>query len=504
MIGQLTPLQFETGSGTRQLVYVLLAGYVLLMVYLAYLGWKVNKEGDDMLTFTLARGYLGPIMLGAAFAATWSSAVIFMGVPGFGTSAGMSVFWHSWPFWFTGVVVMILIAAVFRKMGTEMGSLSLPEWIADRYDNYGLSILFAFILLANTAYVAGQFAGLAILFDTIVGLDYTTGVLIALVGVIAYVAIGGTYTDVLSDYIQAIFMSIVGLSIISVVLFVYGPFEIAAQLNSMDPMLSAPTSDFPIFSGPAQVFGVFFFAFALGFQPQLMNKYLSLRSQRDIKLFILSAAVVHTLVYFIVWNGPLALILFDELPGADYATPAVVIEVFPPILVALFGVAIISAAISTTDGLVVSIGTAIGNDAYRKYHEENTTGELSDRIERRSVWIARGTIIVVGLVAAWMALQQPAFLAILAITGIFAFISASTPVVIGGMVWDGSTALGAYAAGIVGPIAMILWQYDIFFTGIASLYLMGTVATILAGIAFTVVSAVDPTPPPAEMAEPAD
>lgn len=488
----------EVTGTTLQYVYAFLVLYILLMAYLAYLGYRANRDQRDMKTFTLAKGYLGPVALGAAFAATWSSAVVFMGLPGIAYSSGLSAFWHSFPLWFLGVLVMILIAKTFRKMGATQGSLSVPEWIADRYDNYWLSIAFALLIVVNTIYVAAQFVGLAILFDTIIGMTYELGVSIALVVTIVYVAVGGTYTDVLSDFIQAILMALLGLAIIIVTFVVIGPFEIASQLAADSQNLVTPLNpEFPLFDTPVAVFGVLFFAIIFGFQPQVANKYLSLRSQKDIKLFIGSALVVHTMVYAMIWNGPLAYVLFEDIPAPDYATPAVLVEVFPAILVAFFGVAIISAAISTTDGLIVSIATSIGNDAYRKYHEENSEGPVSTKVERRSVWIARATIVAVGLVAAYIALAGVEFLLEIAILAVFAFNSAATPVIVGGMFWSRSSVRGAFGAVVVGPTIMALWEANIIFADVLSVYVAGTYATLIAATVFIVVSFLDPNSVPA-------
>lgn len=74
MIGDTVFLQTGDGvsasPGTTELVWGMLAVFGLVMVYLAYRGYQISQAEDDMEGFTLAKGYLGPVSLGVAFAAT--------------------------------------------------------------------------------------------------------------------------------------------------------------------------------------------------------------------------------------------------------------------------------------------------------------------------------------------------------------------------------------------------------------------------------------------------
>lgn len=474
---------------------IILVLYVVIMFYLGYRGYKV--AGDNMEGYTLARGYLSPIAVGVAYAATLASTIVFIGIPGWGYVAGLSVLWHTFLFWGAAVVAMLVVAKMFRRIGTAQGSLSLPEWIGDRYGSDYLKVIFGLLVIANILYVGAQFAGLAIIFEYVIGIPFEMGILGALILVTAYTFLGGTYTDVMTDYLQGIIMAILGITVLLSIFWVFGGFgEMVSELQTQSPQLVAPTNpNFPLFAGVVQIIAVMLFGFIIGFQPQLANKYLSLDDERDIKLFVASGAVSLFLFYFMILAGPAARAVNPELGTPDAATMVYLIEAFPTLVVAIFGAALLSAGISTTDGLIVSIGTALGNDIYRSVlaDTENASEKQLEAIEKRSVLITRIVVIAVGIVAAAMVLSDPPqFIATFASIGIFIFVSAAFPPTILGLFWRGGTAGGVIASAIVGPTLFILWTLGILTVGIASIYVAGVLATLLSGVAMVAVSQITP------------
>jgi len=502
MIDGSAPLQsggVSASAGTTRLVWGMLAVFAVVMVYLAYQGYKVSEAEDDMEGFTLAKGYLGPVSLGVAFAATWSSAVVFLGLPGFSYASGVSALaWHTFMFWAPGIVSIIIVAKRFRAFGEDAGSLSLPEWIGDRYDSDAVTVLFAFVLLFNVMYVAAQFTGLALLFDALINIQFEVGAVIALAVVVGYVAVGGTYTDVVTDFIQGLLMMIIGVVIFGMVfVFFGGPFQLIGEMQAASANFgSVFNPDFPIFGSPVDVLAIPILGLILAFQPQLSNKFLSLRNERDVKLFILSAMAAQFCFYLMLWAGPMAYLLNPELSTPDLAVPLVLVELLPAVLVAFFGVALISATLSTADGVIVSIGTAIGNDAYRNIiAERNDDGTVPEKVERRSVYITRGTIGLVGIAALVVTLQKPALLTIMANIGVFGFIAGSAAPVIFGLFWDEGTAAGALAAGIAGPATMGGWALELWLQSL-TVYTAGALSFFVGTAAFVVVSLLTEAPDP--------
>src|SRR5690606_18344682 len=88
---------------------------------------------------------------------------------------------------------------------------SLPDWLGDYYNSDFLRVGTGLIMLFNVFYIASQFSAGAQIFQNMLGLSYTAGLIIIAVIVIAYVFFGGSYADVYTDAAQAILMVAAGI-----------------------------------------------------------------------------------------------------------------------------------------------------------------------------------------------------------------------------------------------------------------------------------------------------
>src|SRR5690606_31213690 len=108
----------------------------------------------------------------------------------------------------------------------------------------------------------------------------------------------------------------------------------------------------------------------LGLLPHIGNKLWALKDERSRNTFLGLAFVFGFLLPAITLGGATTrALLGDELlasGGANNALPALFIEVFPTWLAALLGVGILSAIMSTADGLVISTSQVFANDIYRR------------------------------------------------------------------------------------------------------------------------------------------
>jgi Na+/proline symporter len=488
------------------LTWVFLAVYAAIIAFIAYKGYQVSKSDGDMLTYTLARGYLGPVTLGLAWAATFASAVTFLGNPGLVYSGGLSaipVMTIGW--WGSAMLGVIIVARKFRKMGRDAGSLSVPEWIGDRYNSQYVTMFFALLVLLNVFYIAAQFTGITLLFNELLGLSYEVGVLGSLAAVVLYIMVGGTYSDVMTDFVQSLVMIVIGFAVFAVIFTEFGGLlKLADTLAAESPVRGQLFNDGFLFGSPWAYVGTMFAAFLTGVLPQLGNKFLSLRSERDVKLFIYSATFGLFAFNLVLFAGPMAFLQNPDLAAADRAILVVITDFFPPAITALFGVALLSATISTTDGLLVSCGTAIGNDFYRNLATDDDSDNVPQSIERRSVLITRVMVAAVGISAAGIALTQPQYLSLLAAVGIFGFLVGAAPPIFLGLFWNGATAPAAIASGIVGPV-IFLGRLQGWWLDWIMIYPAASVSAILSGLVFVVVSLVTSAPSkPAAQPTPSD
>jgi sodium/proline symporter len=141
-------------------------------------------------------------------------------------------------------------------------------------------------------------------------------------------------------------------------------------------------------------------------------------------------------------------------PGANpnSALPALFIELFPTWLAALVGIGVLSAVMSTADGLVVSSSQIVANYLYRRTIAPRLHGHLSEAaLDRRVLMLSRVATVVVLLLAmgmAWALLDVN--IALIVWIGNGGMMAAFAGPLVVGALWRGVTAPGAYAGLLSG------------------------------------------------------
>jgi hypothetical protein len=90
----------------------------------------------------------------------------------------------------------------------------------------------------------------------------------------------------------------------------------------------------------------------------------------------------------------------------------------------MLGVGVLSAIMSTSDGLFISIAVIFSNDLYKRTLAPVIHKNKSEQqIDRIALNISRVAIVIVGIVAVWLASDRPKFLAVLLWIGIGGIVS---------------------------------------------------------------------------------
>ena len=147
------------------------------------------------------------------------------------------------------------------------------------------------------------------------------------------------------------------------------------------------------------------------------------------------------------------------LPEANpnQALPLLFIELFPSWLAALIGIGVLSAVMSTADGLVVSSSQIVANDIYRRTIVPVTSPNLTDsELDKRVLKISRVAtmvILVFCMVLAWALMDKNVALIVWIGTGgmMAAF---AGPLVVGAL-WRGVTKAGAYSGLLLGFLTFV-------------------------------------------------
>ncbi len=441
--------------------------FLIMILGIGFLGMVKTKTGDD---FAVARSSYGPVVLVFAIAATTASGATFLGLPGLAYKFGFPAMWYAvlYPIAIYGgfVVSMYFI----KYLGDKFGSNSIPEFLGQRYDSNALRILFALLSLLLIYYATAQMVASAVLFEQLLAIDYHYGLLITALVVGFYITIGGSHSDIMTDFVQGIIMVAIAILIAVVFFFgvgiegsgVSGASAINSLLGEQDLNLTWDnyfSADSPLFASFGLVLLLFVAHIPFALNPHIGNKVFALKDKKQFKTLILLLVPIGSLMAVTVLGGLHARALLGEGLKSDAAIPTLFTEIFPPFLAAFLGIAILSAILSTADGLFVSVAVIFSNDLYKRtlapiIHKKVPKSEKE--IDSIALWISRLSTILGAALATLLAWDPPEFLAVLLWIGVGGIMSGVAGPLLVGTLWKRATRIGALASFFTGVSLYIL------------------------------------------------
>ncbi len=440
--------------------WVFLGMYVLLIAGLGYWAWQKTSSQDDYAT---ARGGFGFLALGFAYAATVASGSTFMGMPGMAYDMGFKVGYYAMIYPIGAYLGMMLVARITKKVGDEAGSQSIPDFLGDRFKSPVLRVLASFIALFLLSYVMAQVVAAGHMFDIILGLEYEIGIWLAGALLLLYLTFGGSNADIVTDAVQGAIM--VGIAVLVFVMVLTGwgldggLSAVNANLEPAQQWNSHTNPDNPIFAGWWPILLLFIAHIGFTAQPHLGNKFFAIKGTQYIKKFMITAGIAGMVLPIMYLAGVLGAAQGLEVESADAIVPVLFIETMPAIVAAFLSVAILSAIISTADGLIISVSQIFANDFYRKtYAPWKGKDPESAEVNQRALLISRIATIGVTIVSVAAVMTPPEYLAIFLWIGIGGIISAySGPYLVGSL--KESTSKTAALVGFILGFAVYFGIY---------------------------------------------
>ena len=458
--------------------WLFLVFYIAAMLGFGYLGSRRVAGADD---FATARQAYGPFILSLAFASTAASGATFLGLPGLTDGYGMSTLWIAFCYPIGVYIGVLVCQRTIGRFGNESGSRSMPEYLGERFKSEALRVSTALFSLILLFYLASQLVAGLVMFEMMLGLPQIWALVITTIVLLGYVTLGGAHADILTDGAQGLLMVALAVAI-AVMFFVgvgAGSFNgLLDSLRDQDPALLASFN--PATNTTASIWAAITVTVAhipLGLLPHIGNKLWALRDESARSRFLALAFTFGFILPAITLGGMTARVvlgdsLFDTPGGANSALPALFIEIFPTWLAALLGVGILSAVMSTADGLVISTSQVFANDIYRRsiaprWHQ-HLNGEQLDRNVLVISRAATALTVVGAAILGWLTMDMNVVL--LMWIGVGGFVAALMGPLVLGSVWSGVTRSGALAGFWSGAIVFILIRGEI----VSGLWLVGT------------------------------
>ena len=414
--------------------------FALYLAGTAWLGWQGYRKTTGFGSFAVGNRAMNPIVVGITLAASVSSAATFIINPGFVYVDGFGAFFHMSIGVGLGFMFMLTVLSFrFRRIGAETGALTIPDWIGKRYGSRGYALFFSLLNLLSFAFVVLLVGGISIVMQSLLGLGNLGALTITLVFVTGYVFIGGTYAHVLTNMLQGSLMIGVTLLVLGscVAIAFEGPVPLLERLQAADPGLVALINpDGQLFN---DVFSVYVAGFVVGAivvcQPHILTKALYVKDDRSVVRYLIVFAAVFALFQLLGAVGFFAHLTVPDTALIDPATQEFrqdlvmtmyLRSAFPDWVFTIVSLVLLAAAMSTLDGLLVSMSTITANDLVLNLKPR----DRAQTEEQRMAFALKASHVVLVLiaVAAFLVnIDPPRLLGVFGQAGVYGLTAAAAP-----------------------------------------------------------------------------
>jgi SSS family transporter len=432
------------------LLLVMLGVYSAFMVHHAWIGQRRSKTVLDY--FVGGRSIAG-WAVAVSFFATYSSTNTFLGFSG--KSYGWGVGWFLLvPF----AVVLSLFSWLFvaprlRVFTESLESVTVPDFIGFRFGSPSARVIAAVVVcFSSIIYMTAIFKGVGTLIEFLLGVPYVVAIMVVFVLVVGYTVAGGFHAVVRTDVMQGVLMVLA-----AVVLFV-GTTRAAGGLGTLldkgeiDPELLTFEAAPPL----GILLGILF-ATTIKFvvEPRQLSRFYALKDPREARKGVWISSALFLVTFSCL--APIGLyahrIVGSGVQDTDQVVPEMLATgVFGPLATALLFVAILAAAMSSLDSVLLVVATTCQRDLLSHF------GRVKD--DRQVVRSTRWLVLVFALATAAVAIKPPADIVALTSFSGALYGACFLPAILFGLWWRRGSSASVLASFAGGLGTLFLWPYS--------------------------------------------
>ncbi|RZN48972.1 sodium:solute symporter family protein [archaeon] len=471
--------------------------YFLGLMGLGTLASRKIKSSRDYL---LAGKTIGFWMFVILIVASTTSGMTLLGSTGLGFVTGWPTIWEQMFVPLTIAICIIIYGAKMAHVANKEGYVTVQDYLADRfYSKHKMRGIAGFAVISTSMiYLVGQYTAISIVLVWLFGITHAQALLIAGTIVFIYVMLGGLYAVAWTNMVQGLAIIIGVVCIAPVVIHAAGGLTaVNNALGSIDPnmlKLAYPsTYSGYSFATPAFLVSFFFLlAMGLGASPHIVNNILAVRKLKYFKYAPFAAFSIYVVVmYLIKITGFSTRALVEQgslsVPYADFSFIASAEYALPEFVWPIIAVIVLAAVMSTTDRMMLMIGTTASWDIYKNIFNP-------DAEDAKITFYSRLVVVIVAIITMILAINPPELLAWLIWMTIGITLSVFVVPIVAGLYWRRATKEGAMASMIVGFAAAVISGYVHEFVTKLPVH-FSFYSFIISVIVMVVVSLLTPAPP---------
>jgi Na+/proline symporter len=380
--------------------FIIFAAYLLTIVEIWLLAGRQQRNATDL--WVAGRRFGIVVMVLGLMAAVMHGGSILSGVAFAATFGGVAIL----PFISFALGFLVILVFFARKL-RETGLFTLPDFMGERYHSTTLRAFSALVVAASSVvYLIAQIRGMGLILEAMLGLPFMPSMVLGTALFVFYVALGGMLAVMWTNIAQFLFMWIGLLILLPAAFEATGGWSAALErANQLAPGWTSVLGTRWDWTYLISWWLVWFVAYAT--RLELITKMFIARDSRVARYALPTTCllVIIFLLYGNLYLGAAARILvWDKIQLPDEAFPALSKLLLGPVASAVALTGIASAAMSTTDSLLLLSGAAVSHDLLRKSFHEPRGIVKSEAYYLRT---SRLAIVGIGLVALLAAMRTP-------------------------------------------------------------------------------------------------
>lgn len=432
-------------------MFLVIVAFTLLITYWA------SKKTKSASEFYTAGGGLTGWQNGLAIAGDYMSAASFLGIAGTIALAGFDGFFYSIGFLVAYLVVLFLVAEPLRNLG----KYTFADMIAVRFNAPKIRGFAAFNTIAiSIFYMLAQLVGAGALIKLLLGIDFTTSVIVVGILMTVYVIFGGMHATSWVQIVKALLL-MAGTLLISIIVLYKFNFSITdmyAKMSTATPLKEA-------FLNPGVKYkdGLDTLSLTMGLVlgtaglPHILVRFFTVRNAKVARSSVVYATWIIGIFYVMtifLGFGAAAFVGNSDIVAADkagnMAAPLLAKALGGNILFAFISAVAFATILAVVAGLVLTAAAAFSHDFYNQILRKGKA------TEKQQINMARYASIGISLLSIVLALfaknLNVAFLVSLAFA---VAASANLPVILYTIYWKRFNTNGAIWAMVVGLVTSV-------------------------------------------------
>ncbi|GGU65015.1 sodium:proline symporter [Streptomyces albospinus] len=450
-----------------QMVPVMLVFGTFFLVMIVF-GIAVYEETQTFTDFALGGRRLSAFIAALSAEASDMSGWLFIGLPGAVYAAGIGATWIAVGL-AIGTYLNWRLVAPRLRVYTQLAnnSVTLSAYLGERFEDDSRvlrTVSAAVTVVFFTVYVASGFIAGGLLVGQLFGTGFAFGLTVFAVVMVTYSVLGGFRAVSTSHSVQGTLMVLAAVALPLIGIWQLGGFgplfhALAAKTPSLLDM-GAQASYAHGQWGAGQPLGaiavISMLAWGLGYfgQPHILARFMGISSTNDIPLA--RRIGVGWVIVALTGASLTGLIGIAQVQPAlkepELVSIALSVQLSNPWVTGVLLVAVLAAIKSTADSQLLVSATSLSEGFFHAFRKRRAS-------DTALVWVARGTVVVVALVAYVIALSSRSAVQDIVAYAWAGFGSSFGPVLLLSLYWPRMTKAGAMAGIVAGALTVALWKF---------------------------------------------